>query len=239
MRMTKLSFNLNQRVSPQQLSSRRKWRLMRRLTGKVGYLHRNRIILCHAVKIFGKEELSLTDLKNFAPVQINTLYGLDNVKDFYWLFGYDVINVQTGHIKKLSFHKRNYPYVTLETKDNNTNKKCLLHHILALAYINNDKFEVIEHLDDNPLNYDISNLKFSNQSDNLRRAFKNGHGNRTDKIFEVTFKTSESYTGTLKELSTLLGIPRQTLYCRYYAQTPGRKIQSVKLVPNSDGRSTD
>lgn len=40
----------------------------------------------------------MTDLKNFAPVQINTLYGLDNVKDFYWLFGYDVINVQKGHV---------------------------------------------------------------------------------------------------------------------------------------------
>lgn len=181
----------------------------------------------------------MTDLKNFAPVQINTLYGLCNVKECYWLVGYNVVNVKTGHVKKLSFHKRNYPYVTLETNDATSNKKCLLHDILALAYIRNEKFEVVEHLDDNPLNYDISNLKFSTQSENLKRAFKNGHGNRTDKIFEVTLKSGESYRGTLKELSNLLEIPRQTLYCRYYKQTPGRKIQSVKLAQFSDSRSTD
>lgn len=181
----------------------------------------------------------MTDLKNFAPVQINTLYGFENVQDFYWLVGYDVVNIQTGHIKKLSFHTLKYPYVTLETKNSTPNKKCLLHHLLALAYIRNDKFEVVEHLDDNPLNYDISNLKFSTQSENLKRAFKNGHGNRTDKIFIVTLTSGESYKGTLKELSTKLNIPRQTLYCRYYAQTPGRKVQSVKQVPNFDGRSTD
>lgn len=119
---------------------------------------------------FRKEELTLADLKDFAPVQINTLYGFENVKDFYWLIGYDVVNLQTGHIK---------------------------------------------------------------------RAFENGHGNRTDKIFKVVLKSGELYEGTLKELSARLNIPRQTLYCRYYAQTPGRKIQSVRLVPNFDNRSTD
>ena len=181
----------------------------------------------------------MTNLKDFAPVQINTLCGFANVKDFYWLVGYDVLNMQTGHVKKLSFHKRGYPYVTLETKDTTPNKKCLLHDILALAYIRNEEFEVVEHLDDNPLNYDISNLKISTQSENLKRAFKNGHGNRTDRIFEVTLKSGESYEGTLKELSSLLSIPRQTLYCRYYKQTPGRSIQSVKLISNVDSRSTD
>ena len=181
----------------------------------------------------------MTDLKNFAPVQINTLYGFDTVKDFYFLVGYDVVNVQTGHVKKLSFHKRNYPYVTLETSDGKYNEKCLLHHLLALAYIHNGEFEVVEHFDDNPLNYDISNLKFSTQSENLKRAFENGHGNRTDRIFRVTLKNGEEYQGTLKELSARLKIPRQTLYCRYYAQTPGREIQSVVLVQNFDNRSTD
>ena len=100
----------------------------------------------------------MTDLSSFAPVQISTLYGFENVQDFYYMIGYDVVNTRTGHVKTLSFHKRNYPYVTLETKDNSQNKKCLLHHLLALAYIHNGEFEVVEHLDDNPFNYDISNL---------------------------------------------------------------------------------
>ena len=178
----------------------------------------------------------MTDLSSYSPIQINTLYGFENVKDFYYMIGYNVVNIQTGHIKKLSFHKRNYPYVTLETKDSSQNKKCLLHNLLALAYIRNGKFEVVEHLDDNPLNYDISNLKFSTQSENLKRAFKNGHSNRVEQIFEVKLKNEKSYFGTLKELSELLKIPRQTLYCRYYAQTPGRTIESVTLATGQQTR---
>lgn len=181
----------------------------------------------------------MTDLSNFAPVPINSLYGFENVKDFYYMIGYHVVNTKTGYIKKLSLYKRNYPYVTLETKNGLKNKKCLLHDLLALAYIRNGKFEVVEHLNDNPLNYDISNLKISTQSENLKRAFKNGHGNRIDNVFEVKMKDGTSHIGTLKELSEMLKIPRQTLYCRYYAQTAGRQIQNVTLIKPSDNRSTD
>ena len=45
----------------------------------------------------------MTDLKNFAPVQINTLKGFENVKDYYFLIGYDVINTITGHKKNYLF----------------------------------------------------------------------------------------------------------------------------------------
>ncbi|MBQ7629445.1 MAG: hypothetical protein IJS81_04425 [Selenomonadaceae bacterium] len=183
----------------------------------------------------------MTDLKNFAPVQINTLKGFENVKDYYFLIGYDVVNTITGHKKKLSFYKRNYPYVTLETKDSTSNKKCLLHRLLALAYLysENGAFDLVEHLDDNPLNYDLNNLKFSSRSENGKRAFSNGHPNRIDKVFQVKFKDGKVYTGTMKELSVLLNIPRQTLYCRYYEQTQGRKIESVTLMEFSNNRSTD
>ena len=240
MRMTKLSFNL----LPKGVSSASKQSqemATNEEANREGRLFtpqpNNPVPRCQK---FWKGGAFMTDLKDFEPIQINTLYGFDNVKNSYWLVGYDVVNMKTGHIKKLSYHKRNYPYVTLETNDNTLNKKCLLHHILALAYIHNGKFEVIEHLDDNPLNYDITNLKFSTQSENLKRAFKNGHGNRIDKTFKVTLKNGESYEGTLKELSALLNIPRQTLYCRYYKQSSGRKIQSVKLITDSDdSRSTD
>lgn len=180
----------------------------------------------------------MTDLKNFAPIQINTLKGFEND---YFLVGYDVVNTITGHKKKLSFYKNNYPYVTLETSDNTSNKKSLLHRLLALAYIDseNGNFDLVEHLDDNPLNYDISHLKFSSHSENGKRAFVNGHSNRIDKVFEVKMNDGKIFIGTMKELSSTLNIPRQTLYCRYYEQTPRRKIQSVTLLNNSKDRSTD
>ena len=200
---------------------------MRRLTGKVGCLHRNRIILCHAVKNFGKEDFSLTDLKDFAPVQINSLYGFENVKDFYWLIGYDVVNVSTGRKLKYSLHKGKTPFFAFATKDKTRDKKALLHHLLALAYMRNAPFEAVEHIDANPLNYDISNLRFVPYSvlmshANKRKAYKK----RSCRIFEVTLKNGEIHTGSIPELSARLGIDKQTFYKRYRKQTSGRKIQS-------------
>ena len=192
-------------------------------------------------KFFMKGGFTLTELKNFKPIRINTLPGYENVKDCYFLMGYDVVNTLTGHKKILSFMKRHYPYVTLETKDITSNKKCLLHRLLALAYLKNenDSIALVEHLDDNPLNYDLSNLKFSSYSENIKRAFINGHPNRIDKIFAVNTIDNKIFKDTMKELSAMLNIPRQTLYCRYYKQTPGRKIQSITLIENYNDRSTD
>lgn len=173
------------------------------------------------------------------PVQICTLYGCENVKSYYYLVGYDVVNITTGKTKALCKlnTKRGYPYVTLETVDSTANKKCLMHHLIALAYIKNEPYEVIEHLDDDPMNYSLDNLKFSTQKKNIQRAFENGHSNREEKIFNVAMKNGESHIGTIKELQTKLNIPRQTLYCRFYNQTPGRKIRSVTEVKSTEYRT--
>ena len=176
---------------------------------------------------------------NFKGIQICTLYGCEKVQPYYYLVGYDVINKNTGKIKAICrFNtKRAYPYVTLETVDDSSNKKCLMHHLIALAYIDNAPYEVIEHLDDDPMNYKIDNLKFSSQKENIVRAFKNGHSNRIDQIFKVTMKDGNSYVGTMNQLQQQLNIPRQTLYCRYYQQTPGKKIESVIKIKSTESNN--
>lgn len=164
-------------------------------------------------------------------IKINTLYGCESVKDFYYLDGYDVINANTNHVKAINYlnTKRGYPYVTLETKDSSSNKKCLMHHLIALAYIENKPYDVIEHLNDDAMDYRVENLMFSNQYQNVKRAFENGHPNRIDKIFRLKMKNGSEFIGTMKELSVKTGIPRQTIYCRFYKQTPGRDILSVTM----------
>lgn len=169
-------------------------------------------------------------IKNNSLIQINTLWGCENVKDFYYLDGYNVVNINTGHMKTISKlnGKRGYPYVTLETKLGN-NKKCLMHHLIALAYIDNKPYEIIEHLDDDADNYNIENLMFSNQAQNVKRAFENGRPNRIEKTFELVLQTGEKFVGTIKELAEKTKIPKSSIYMVYYRQSPGRKIKNITL----------
>lgn len=172
----------------------------------------------------------MTDLKDFAPIQINTLYGFENVQDFYWLVGYDVVNVKTGRKLKFSLHKGKFPFFSLSTKDKSKSidKKCLLHHLLALAYIKNGEYEAVEYIDGNPLNFDISNLRFLTYSELMRNAYKRSALSK--RPYEATLTNGETYVGSLREISRQSGISIQTLSKRYRAQTPGSKIQSIKLI---------
>lgn len=191
----------------------------------------------------------MTDLKGFEPVQINALYGFENVKDFYWLVGYDVVNMNTGRKLKFSLHKGKFPCFSLVTnikrknqnqnKNKNKAKTCLLHHILALAYIRNEEFEAVKHIDGNPLNFDITNLKFITYSELRSDAYKRSPLRKSTGTYEVILPNGVTYVGSLKKIAKIIGVNVQTLYKRYYKQTPGFKIQSVKLVPDLDGRSTD
>ena len=183
----------------------------------------------------------MTDLKNFEPIQINTLYGFENVRDCYWLVGYDVINKETNRKMTISIHMNKYPFVTLAVKDKSIArcKKGLMHYLLALAHIKNDKFEAVEYIDGNTRNYDIANLRITTKSELASLSHKKSSYKKPSMILEVTLKNGESYRGSMKELARALNINRNTISRLYHKQTSGREIQSVNLVPNSDSRSTD
>lgn len=170
-------------------------------------------------------------------IKVNTLYSFEDVKDIYYIKGYDVYNVVTGHKKKVTYTPNSgitYPYVTLERKNHTTGKKCLMHRLMAFAHIENKPCELVEHLNDIPTDYSISNLMLSNQSQNLKRAFLNGHPNRIERIFLVQLHDGRIYKGTMKELEIKTGICRATLYDNLYFIHNSRKIKSIKEVRSTD-----
>ena len=170
-------------------------------------------------------------------VKINTLCGFENVKDIYYIKDFDVFNIVTGHKKKVTYipqGKLKYPYVTLERKNNKYGKKCTMHRLMAMAYIENRPCESVEHLNDVKTDYSIANLLLSNQSENLKRAFVNGHPNRTDKIFIAEMLNGDTHKGTMKELAIKTGISRQTLYSNLYSKHRGKRIKSVIEVRSTD-----
>ncbi len=152
-------------------------------------------------------------------VRINSLFSLEDIKENYFLTdNLEVVNVQTGKKLKVWVSVRGYPTVTLQAKSSIRGKNIPMHKLVALAFINNGPYELIEHKDDNKLDYRPENLKFSNKSSNGKNAFITGHHVRQEKIFQLQMVSGEIYKGTMKELSKLTGISRATLYDRVYKE---------------------
>lgn len=164
-------------------------------------------------------------------VRINTLHSLENVKDMYVITdSLQILNTETGYIKKLWNNKGGYPCVTLEVKTPNTpGMNIPMHKIVALAFIENKKsYDLIEHLNDNKSDYSVSNLMFSNHSDNGKRAFINGCVIRNESVYKLIANDLTEHIGTMKELSKELHISRATLYDNIYIKRTPKKFISIE-----------
>lgn len=156
--------------------------------------------------------------------KINELYGLEWASDCYYIDdNQNIINVNTNSVKAKTIGKRGYYYVTLNRKCDNKQIKVFLHRIIALAFIGNHEYEVINHIDGNKLNNAISNLEFCTQKHNIRHAFKFGLVNRKERLFKIDFFNGQTAIMTAKQAHETFGIPRITLYDMYYKHTSSKK----------------
>lgn len=162
-------------------------------------------------------------------IKINTLYSLSNISDCYYINdNLQIINKNTGYIKKQTLGKRGYYYVTLNNMQNKQ-VKVPVHKIVALAFICNEKFEVINHKDGNKLNNSIENLEFCTQQHNVNHAWDNGLATRNETLFQIIYLNNRVLVGTIKSLVDETSIPKGTLYDCYY-KNKGSKLHNIKSV---------
>lgn len=162
---------------------------------------------------------------------INSLYSLEHIPDNYWLTNYNLVfdKLRERH-KGISILTTGYPSVSFSIR--NKTHTVTLHKIIALARINNGPYECIEHINDDPFDVRVSNLRFSTQRENALSAFKNNKRDCPEAIFKAVLKNGSVFTGTMRELQVKTGIPRLTLYDRYYKGPfdPNRKYAQVNKV---------
>lgn len=92
-----------------------------------------------------------------------------------------VRNIKSGRILKPSLQKNGY--LTYGLYENNKQKFLYLHRIIATAFIDNpDEKPCVNHIDENKLNNDLSNLEWCTVRENMI------HGTRTKRIAEKHFK---------------------------------------------------
>lgn len=169
-------------------------------------------------------------------IPLNSLYGLTDVRPYYYLSALNlVINQMTNSYCAVNITQAGYPYVTVALGGMGSDvwRKITLHKIIALARINNGPYICIEHINDNPLDLGVSNLKFSNQVANTKSAFANNHRSVASAIFRVELFDGRIFLGTLKQVQEWTGISRITLYDRYYkgprdfSGNPRQRVKSV------------
>lgn len=86
----------------------------------------------------------------------------------------EVYNTFTKHY--ITPYINNKGYKVIDLYCNGTRKKKLVHRLVAEAFIDNpSNFPVVMHLDDNPLNCNVNNLRWGTYYDNNMQAINEGH----------------------------------------------------------------
>lgn len=99
----------------------------------------------------------------FVPVNgYEDLYQLNKNGDIMSLRSNKKITCSVG---------KEYPCVTLWNKNNKSKKMCSLHRLLAENFIENPKNKPqVHHIDHNKKNYNLDNLEWVDQSENMKKA---------------------------------------------------------------------
>jgi len=108
----------------------------------------------------------------FVTEDVNTMIRIDEYPDYFITKDGKIWNDKKQRYIKATFDGR-YLRVSLYSK--NKFKFCMLHRLIAKAYLPNpDNLKCVNHIDGDKLNNSISNLEWCTASENNYHAFKTG-----------------------------------------------------------------
>ncbi len=145
-----------------------------------------------------KEEEKISEVETFVKIDGFENYEVSNLGK--------IRNIKSGRILKPHLHHSGYLVHGL--CENNKHKKLFLHRIIATAFIDNpDEKPQVNHIDENKLNNDLSNLEWCTERENIV------HGTRTKRAAEKHFKKViqlDLNDGVLSEFESMVQAERET-----------------------------
>lgn len=154
----------------------------------------------------------------------------------------EVKNNETGYILKQCDDKDKYKMSYL--KKNNYKKKLIVHRLVAFTFLENpnpDIYKIVNHIDHNPENNNLSNLEFVTPAENSNKEKGNCLSVSKDKLMNYIamddsgnelFKINKINNEGFDVLCVTSSISRGSKYkgYRWKRERPSRKEESLKLI---------
>lgn len=133
----------------------------------------------------------------------------------------DVLNLETGKIRKLKPSKNGYVYVDLYKNGEVSWKR--VHRLVAECFVENPyNYDIVLHLDNNKNNNNYTNLKWGTISENTRQAYDDG-------LIKPLFKTYEVYNDFfIKEIEGLVNLCESIGYSKSSISTYINNNETIK-----------
>lgn len=129
-----------------------------------------------------------------------------------------------------------YMFVCIKNDDGGWRSE-YIHRLVGETYIPNpDNLPVILHLDDNPTNNDVSNLRWGTQRDNVRDMVNKGRRGtpKRSRYYKLLSPEGEVYeTHNLREFSEMMGLPKDCLNGMYNGRQGRTQYRGWRRHPDT------
>lgn len=105
----------------------------------------------------------------YERIKVNTLDGYEQVLDIYEIDKYGNVYGRNGIELKQTYNSTKYKQVSLKLKNKRRCKKCFVHRLVALAFVDGrtKEFNEVDHKDTNKENNKWYNLKWTDRKGNM------------------------------------------------------------------------